>query len=133
MMSGPFNYGSSFDNYGNPRTSYDVPQPHNAHLVFDDNRVVFEEDRPVANSYPTRVVFEERNSVPLHRNHRHGSKEPRKQVHFVEHEERVTEFVDSNGNRKVHKESVDNEADGFIQRKHKNFELNKFGTFNSYY
>ncbi|KAI3499478.1 hypothetical protein L1887_35279 [Cichorium endivia] len=136
-MSRGYNYGYGFDNreylHRDPRITYDAPQSGNVNLVFDDNRVVFEEKRPLVSSYPNYVVIEEHRVSPVHRNHRHGSMEPRKQVHFVEHDERVIESVDSFGNQKVYKESVDSEADGFINKKHKNFELNKFGTFNSYY
>ncbi|KAK1433853.1 hypothetical protein QVD17_10771 [Tagetes erecta] len=126
------NYDSSYDNCQNGWDSvspqyvhrdnvipYSVPQSH--------NRFVFEEERPVANYYPAQVVFEEQYSVPVHKNHHHG---PRKQVQFVEHEEKVTEVVDNFGNHKVYKQSIDTEADGFINRKHKNFEAAR--TFNSF-
>ncbi|KAF5792879.1 hypothetical protein HanRHA438_Chr00c60g0859941 [Helianthus annuus] len=139
-------FGRSYDNrqYGwdtaspqyvrrDPVIAYDVPQSHNGHLGYDENRIVFEEERPVASYYPEHVVFEEQYSVPVHKNHYHSSTAPRKQVHFVEHQEKVTESFDSFGNRKVYKESVDTEADGFINRKHKNFESTKTGTFNSFY
>ncbi|CAH1423270.1 unnamed protein product [Lactuca virosa] len=152
-MSRSLNHGYGFNNRMNmrrdPIITYDVPQSSNIHLVFDDDRVMFEDERPIVGyphrvafeehherpvvGYPNRVVFEEHHASPVHKNHRHGSIEPRKQVHFVEHDERVIESVDNFGNQKVYKESVDSEADGFITRKHKNFELNKFGTFNYLY
>ncbi|KAI3785806.1 hypothetical protein L1987_44932 [Smallanthus sonchifolius] len=144
-MSRTLNYNHSYDNpqYGwntaSPQyahrdaiIAYDVPHSHNGQLVFDENRIVFDEERPVASHYPKHVVFEEHYSLPVQKNH-HYSTGPRKQVHFVEHEEKVTESFDNFGNRKVYKESVDTEADGFINRKHKNFELSKSGTFNSIY
>lgn len=169
-MSRSLNHGYGFNNRMNmrrdPIVTYDVPQSSNIHLVFDDDRVMFEEERPIVGyphrvaveehherpvvgyphrvafqehherpivGSPNRVMFEEHHASPVHKNHRHGSIEPRKQVHFVEHDERVIESTDNFGNQKVYKESVDSEADGFITRKHKNFELNKFGTFNYLY
>ncbi|GKA59060.1 hypothetical protein Tco_0758373 [Tanacetum coccineum] len=101
--------------------AYEAPQPRNIHLVSEDDRIMIEEERPIASYYPERV------SAPVHKNHH-----PRKHVHFVEHKEKVAESFDSFGNHKVYKENVDSEADGFIQRKHKNFELSKTNTFNSF-
>lgn len=130
------NYGSSYDNYQN---GWDSVSPQYVHRDRDPvityggvphshNRVVFEEERPIASYYPEQVVFKEEYSVPVHKHHHHG---PRKQVQFVEHDEKVTEVVDNFGNHKVYKESVDIEADGFINRKHKNFESAKsFNSFN---
>ncbi|GJU47607.1 hypothetical protein Tco_1204873 [Tanacetum coccineum] len=84
--------------------AYEAPQPRNIHLVSEDDRIMIEEERPIASYYPERV------SAPVHKNHH-----PRKHVHFVEHKEKVAESFDSFGNHKVYKENVDSEADGFIQ------------------
>ncbi|KAK9926805.1 hypothetical protein M0R45_024016 [Rubus argutus] len=46
----------------------------------------------------------------------------------VEVTERVTQF-DNNGNCMVMEETIDVESDGFIQEKHKGFELCKWRTF----
>ncbi|KAG5618075.1 hypothetical protein H5410_017899 [Solanum commersonii] len=62
----------------------------------------------------------------------HGSPPPEAQnkAHFVEHD-RTTE-VGRKEKHKVSEEKVDNEADNFIKRKHKNFELAKMDTFKVY-
>ncbi|KAK6795093.1 hypothetical protein RDI58_008546 [Solanum bulbocastanum] len=62
----------------------------------------------------------------------HGSPPPeaQKKAHFVEHD-RTTE-VGRKEKHKVSEEKVDNEADNFIKRKHKNFELSKMDTFKVY-
>ncbi|KAD4889032.1 hypothetical protein R6Q59_034076 [Mikania micrantha] len=144
-MSGGLNYG--YDNYQyrwnnsspqyvhrDPIITYDVPLSHNDHLVFNENPVVLEEEHLRVNYKPTHVERDEQYFVPANNSHRHHdhSTGPRK-VHFVEHEEKVTKSVDSFGNHKVYKESVDTEADGFIKLKHKNFESSKTRTFDSFY
>lgn len=64
--------------------------------------------------------------------YRHGSPAPeaQKKAHFVERDK--TTEVGRNGKHEVTEEKVDNEADSFIKRKHKNFELAKMDTFKVY-
>lgn len=56
------------------------------------------------------------------------SNDRQKKVHFVKQDEKRTEV----GKHVVDEKSVDAEADGFIQQKHKGFALCKWDTFKVY-
>ncbi|KAJ8553938.1 hypothetical protein K7X08_024616 [Anisodus acutangulus] len=56
--------------------------------------------------------------------------EAQKKAHFLECDK--TTEVCKNGKQEVTEEKIDNEADSFIKRKHKNFELAKMDTFKVY-
>lgn len=61
--------------------------------------------------------------------HKHHVPQEHKKVHFFKHIE-VTEIDDCGKPHKGHEyKSIDSEADGFIQQKHRNFELCKWDTF----
>lgn len=64
--------------------------------------------------------------------YRHASPAPeaQKKAHFVEHDKTIE--GGRKGKHEVTEEKVDDEADSFIKRKHKNFELAKMDTFKVY-
>lgn len=85
-------------------------------------------------AHNNRVITEEKQEDHLPRlnphKHHHGT-EPRKKVHFVEQEKRMTEN-EINRKTEAHKEfDVNTEADGFINQNRKNFQLFKWATFKS--
>ncbi|KAM7280823.1 hypothetical protein ACFE04_007957 [Oxalis oulophora] len=67
--------------------------------------------------------------APNHHNHigDHHQTPIQKKVHISEKVETIS--CDMNGNCQVIEESVDMDADGFIEQKHKGFELCKWNTF----
>uniref|UniRef100_A0A3Q7FRZ7 Uncharacterized protein n=1 Tax=Solanum lycopersicum TaxID=4081 RepID=A0A3Q7FRZ7_SOLLC len=69
-------------------------------------------------------------NFPSAYHHRSPPTEAQKKAHFVE-PDKTTE-VGRKEKHKVSEEKVDNEADNFIKRKHKNFELAKMDTFKVY-
>lgn len=84
-------------------------------------RIIFDEDQIgcYGSSHQTPSVFYPGN---------HHVPEAHKKVHFVEYQ-KTTEI--NNNEKQVHEEKFDieTEADIFIKRKHKNFELAKMDTF----
>ncbi|KAJ7956168.1 Phloem specific protein [Quillaja saponaria] len=91
----------------------DVPQYPNAHLVFN-KKVVYEED------------------LGAHRNnyhHKHYNPEVQEKVGVIEYKETI-ENPDTGNKEVIYEESIDVEAERYIQQKHKGFELSKWRTFN---
>lgn len=90
-----------------------VPHYPNVHTIFNN-----------------RVTYEEEQGNPTQKHQKHHDPEDHKKVRFAEQEKTITDQVDNKkGKHVVIEESVDVEADGFIQKKHKYFEMCKWGTF----
>ncbi|KAF1002968.1 hypothetical protein AG4045_030344 [Apium graveolens] len=80
-------------------------------------------------AHKSRVHFAEHDTISASG---HAPQARKGRVHFAEHDT-TTEVVDrKNGRLEVHQDSIDEEADGFIRLKHKNFELSKWETFKGY-
>lgn len=94
----------------------------NAHFKIKEERASEEPGNMYWNRY--------NHSFPSGYHHASRAPETHKKVHFVECDK--TTEVDRNGKYEVTEEKVDNEADSFIQRKHKTFELAKMDTFKVY-
>ncbi|KAH7866793.1 hypothetical protein Vadar_025087 [Vaccinium darrowii] len=100
-----------------PTVVTDVPHYPNVHMLFNNRTKVveYEDDNVNHNQQQQRRRQPEPPVAEAH-----------KKVHFVEE----TIEIDDNGEKsEVHKKSVDEEAEGFIQNRRKNFELCKWNTF----
>ncbi|MCD7464773.1 hypothetical protein HAX54_053402 [Datura stramonium] len=71
-----------------------------------------------------------KHNFPSRYHHSYPAPQAQKKAHFVEFGK--TAEVGRNGKQEVTEEKVDNEADSFIKRKHKSFELAKMDTFKVY-
>ncbi|KAL2465391.1 Uncharacterized protein Adt_41242 [Abeliophyllum distichum] len=117
----------------------DVPHSTNVHDVYD-NKVVYtekfdpyhhHENSPVKHHEKYDPYNHHENSPAKHHEQRYVP-EGHKKVHFVEHT-RSTE-IDRDGKHEVYEEkTIDMEADGYIQQKHKNFDNCNRGAFKAYY
>lgn len=96
-----------------PTMISDFPQFPNVHEILDNNSKKMGK-RDDQSGKISRVNHEKRQSPEVH-----------KKVHFVE--------VERDGkSRGGEDKTIDAEADGFIQKKHNNFELCKWDTFKEY-
>lgn len=78
----------------------------------------------ILNKKPTNTEeINNRQKKVSNKNH-HQSPEVQKKVRFVEHDKKKTEV----GKHDVEEKSIDAEADGFIQQRHKGFALCKWDT-----
>lgn len=91
----------------------DVPPHPNVHLAFQ-NKAIYEEE---SENHHQQVDH-----------HKHQAPEAQKKVHFSE-SEKTTEVVENTKSEAYAKEDVNQEADGFINKKHGSFELFKWRTF----
>ncbi|KDP31027.1 hypothetical protein JCGZ_11403 [Jatropha curcas] len=93
-----------------PSVLADVPRYPNVHRVFN-NKVVRDEE--------PEMIVQERVDKPT---------KPNKKVQLVEQEQMIVQD-NSAGIHEVVEKSIDAETDGYLQQKHKAFELCKWKTF----
>ncbi|KAL3512736.1 hypothetical protein ACH5RR_025453, partial [Cinchona calisaya] len=99
-----------------PSVTTDVPDFPNVHSALQNN-VIYEEE------------CDDPHQQVNHHNLMHQAPVPQKKVQFTEHE-KSTEVVKDGKTDQVHVEKdINMEADGFIQQKHRKFELYKWATF----
>ncbi|KAF7134229.1 hypothetical protein RHSIM_Rhsim08G0177800 [Rhododendron simsii] len=92
----------------------DVPHYPNVHMIF--------------NTRPKVAAYEEENGINgnQQRQQEPPATQTPKKVKFVE---QTVEIEKNGAKREVSKKSVDEDVEGFIQQKRKNFELCKWATF----
>ncbi|GAV65133.1 hypothetical protein CFOL_v3_08648 [Cephalotus follicularis] len=91
----------------------DVPQYQNVHKIFN-------------NKY---TYTQEGERKTAHEEHKQNPPKARKKVHVSEHVETIE--VDNHGDCEVTEQSIDMEADDYIQQRHRGFQLCKWKTFKS--
>ncbi|KAH6803269.1 hypothetical protein C2S51_034715 [Perilla frutescens var. frutescens] len=99
-----------------PSMMGEYPSFPNVHEVLNKQPTNSEE-----NNHHQKKVTNKNHNQKNHQN-------PEKKVHFAEHDKKRTEA----GKHVVEDKSVDLEADGYIEQKHKGFELCKWDTFKVY-
>lgn len=133
-MSRTYEYHDSNYYGGDSRSSVDeylerINRMQRTPSVIDDYSDAPHAHKFYNNNSPYAEKHDDHHVKISHVNHQHQAPEEHKKVHFSEHQRTVE--IGRDGNREVYAEkTIDVEADGFIQQRHKNFDSSS--TFRAY-